>query len=55
MMTPTAESWPRESFLIRRLIGRRNSATNRSAKLWSQCGKNIAAIRRAWVAFASSG
>lgn len=55
MMTPTAESWPRESFLIRRLSGSTNSSASRSASCWSQFRKNIDADRHAWAGVKSSG
>ena len=47
MMTPTAESCPRESFLIRRFSGRAKSSTSRSARSWSQFRKNSAAAMNA--------
>ena len=43
-MTPTADSWPRESFLMRRFIGSWKSSMSRSASSWSQFGKNRRAV-----------
>ena len=54
-MTPTAESWPRESFLIVCFIGSWNSAMSSSASAWSQFGKNRLAALKACLGYASSG
>jgi hypothetical protein len=54
-MTPMAESWPRESFLIRRSSGSRKSATRRSARAASQLGKNHGALRKTCFGLKSSG
>ncbi len=45
MPIPTAEFWPRESFLIRLHAGIRNSSTSSAASSASQLGKNMLAER----------
>jgi hypothetical protein len=55
MMTPTAESWPRDSFLMRRLTGSWKSLMSCSARSWSQFGKNSRAVSNACRGIASSG
>ena len=54
-MTPTADNWPRESFLIRRLSGSVNSSASRPANCWSQFSKNSAADLKACAGVKSSG
>ena len=55
MMTPTAESWPRESFLMVCFMGSWKSSMRRSASAWSQFAKNSRAAVKAWRGVASSG
>ncbi len=55
MITPTADSCPRESFLIRRLSGSWKSSTSRSASSWFQFGKKRRAAASACDGRASSG
>jgi len=55
MITPTAESWPRESFLMRVLVGSWNAWMRDCARGSFQFGKNRRAVPKAWVAVASSG
>ena len=55
MITPTADSCPRESFLMRRFIGSWKSSIRRSASSWSQFGKNSRAVAKACLGRASSG
>src|SRR6185312_49966 len=51
----TAESCPRESFLMWVFIGSRNSPTSRRANSASQPAWNQGAARRTWVTLKSSG
>ena len=55
MMTPTADSCPRESFLMRFFTGSWNSSIRRSASSWLQFGKNSRAALKACEGLASSG